>query len=42
MAKIPLLRKVAVTVLNRFFDEGNPASSGHSQLRDVERTVYLM
>jgi hypothetical protein len=42
MAKIPLVRKVAVTMLNRFFDVGKPASSGHSQLRDVERTVYLM
>jgi hypothetical protein len=35
MAKIPLMRKVAVAMLNRFFDVGKPASSGHSQLRDV-------
>jgi hypothetical protein len=35
MAKIPLMRKVAVSMLNRFFDMGNPAASGHSQLRHV-------
>jgi hypothetical protein len=42
MAKIPLVRKVAMTMLNRFFDAGNPAASGHSQLPYVFRTVYLM